>query len=587
MASRTRRSGRPATRPIQAGALAIPYERFSERRQGQGDSIRRQSEKAREFIERYKLKLYDVPYRDEGVSAFDRSNVTRGKLKAFLDAVEGGQIPAGSYLLVENLDRVSRANAMEAVALLDRIVKLGIRLVTLTDGAVFDEESITDPHRIILAVLAFVRANEESESKSERVWEANEKKRSERDPMAFSNAPGWLKKKADRTGWEVIEERAKSVVKVFELYAKGYGSVYIARLANKEGWPVPGKAEAWHKTLPQKLIYNRRVLGELSPAIVVDGQRVPTGEVWKDYYPRIVSDEMFYAAAAAAESRRNRPKRRDLDYHNVFQGLLHCGHCGGTFSRKRKHGGKKNSPGYAQYVCSNRDRGVTGCPNWNAKEMEEVLIPTAMTFVAKMVVAGSAQKKARNEFALAKAALSSAERRLKNSYGLIENWDGDRPWQEEMPHTATQIRALEAEVKTGKECVVPGDTQHQTSMGEFFGGVDPPLRWPLALLNVRIFDCRGVTDQDQVGSGEHSRFELSLYRNFGAQVGGLRSAPNHQGDSKVGEQQVVVPGLKEQVFKLSSTPNVPLADPLFPAPLRDLVSRRLRKIARGSEDQSI
>lgn len=243
---------------------AYSYSRLSTKRQEKGDGLRRQLERSRRYAAEHRLRLQEKSFEDLGVSAYDGSNASKGALGAFIRAVESGTIRRGSYLLVENLDRISRAELFEAIALLDKLVKLGIRVVTLIDGRVLDEETIKDQTTLFFAVMVFIRANEESATKSDRVKKAHQRKRDTKSSFAFGQGPGWLRPNASKTGWEVIPEKAQSVVKVFELVASGLGSTAIARIANREGWPVPGKAEDWHKTLPHKFVHNRRVLGDLS-----------------------------------------------------------------------------------------------------------------------------------------------------------------------------------------------------------------------------------------------------------------------------------------------------------------------------------
>ncbi|KGS55599.1 hypothetical protein X961_245 [Burkholderia pseudomallei MSHR5613] len=398
---------------------AYSYVRFSTKRQGKGDSLMRQLDKSREYASEYGLDLQEKSFEDLGVSAFDRSNVTKGALAAFIKAVEAGAIERGSFLLVENLDRLSRADVLDAMNLLSTLVKLGIRVVTLVDRRILDEESVREPMNLMYAVLIFVRANEESATKADRVKKAHKRKRDNRSTFAFGQGPGWLRPKSDRTGWEVIPERAESVRRVFEHTAKGYGATAIARIANAEGWPVPGAAPDWHKTLPNKLIHNRRVLGEFEPQVKEGKQRRPTGELWQTYYPAIISEELFNAANAACERRRLLPKRRDNGYHNVFQGMLRCGHCGATLSRKSKTG-PRNGVGYALYVCADRDRGLTKCPNWNARELEDALIPPLMEFVAADVLEGTVKQQARAALEIERTELGRERKALENLVGTIE-----------------------------------------------------------------------------------------------------------------------------------------------------------------------
>ncbi|KGS31085.1 recombinase family protein [Burkholderia pseudomallei] len=398
---------------------AYSYVRFSTKRQAKGDSLMRQLDKSREYAAEYGLDLQEKSFEDLGVSAFDRSNVTKGALAAFIRAVEAGAIERGSFLLVENLDRLSRADVLDAMNLLSTLVKLGVRVVTLVDRRILDEESVKEPMNLMYAVLVFVRANEESATKADRVKKAHKRKRDNCSTFAFGQGPGWLQPNADRTGWEVIPERAESVRRVFEYTAKGYGATAIAKIANEERWPVPGRAADWHKTLPNKLIHNRRVLGEFEPQIKEGKQRRPTGELWQTYYPAIVSEELFNAANAAVERRRLLPKRRDNGYHNVFQGMLRCGHCGATLARKSKSG-TRNSAGYGLYVCADRDRGLTNCPNWNARELEDALIPPLMTFVAADVLEGTVKQQARAALEIERTELAREGKAIKHLVGTIE-----------------------------------------------------------------------------------------------------------------------------------------------------------------------
>jgi DNA invertase Pin-like site-specific DNA recombinase len=103
---------------------AYSYVRFSTKRQGKGDSLQRQLDRSRQYAAEHDLELQEQSFEDLGVSAFDRSNVTKGALAAFIQAAESGVIERGSYLLVENLDRLSRADLVDGISLLDRLVKL-------------------------------------------------------------------------------------------------------------------------------------------------------------------------------------------------------------------------------------------------------------------------------------------------------------------------------------------------------------------------------------------------------------------------------------------------------------------------------
>ena len=114
---------------------AYSYLRFSTPEQATGDSSRRQIEAAERWAAKNGMTL-DTSLRmeDRGISAFRGKNARTGALGAFLAAVDDGVVPEGSYLLVENLDRVSRADPWDALPVFQQIINAGVIIVTLMDG---------------------------------------------------------------------------------------------------------------------------------------------------------------------------------------------------------------------------------------------------------------------------------------------------------------------------------------------------------------------------------------------------------------------------------------------------------------------
>lgn len=115
---------------------AYSYVRFSTAKQELGGSLRRQVEAAERYCAKHDLKLHPVSYRDLGVSAFKRKNLEKGALAAFIRAVKKGLVPEGSYLVIEQFDRLSRADVDVALRLLLDLVHSGIKVVTLVDEKV-------------------------------------------------------------------------------------------------------------------------------------------------------------------------------------------------------------------------------------------------------------------------------------------------------------------------------------------------------------------------------------------------------------------------------------------------------------------
>jgi DNA invertase Pin-like site-specific DNA recombinase len=109
--------------------------RFSDAKQAAGGSIDRQRQYAKKWADEHGLTLDDsLSMRDEGLSAYHQKHVKTGALGIFLETVNTGTIPAGSVLVVEGLDRLSRAEPILAQAQLTQIINAGLTVVTAADG---------------------------------------------------------------------------------------------------------------------------------------------------------------------------------------------------------------------------------------------------------------------------------------------------------------------------------------------------------------------------------------------------------------------------------------------------------------------
>lgn len=376
--------------------IAYSYVRFSTAKQELGDSLRRQVAMAREYADKHGLRLSERSFQDLGVSGFKGKNAEDGALGAFRSAVKSGIIASGSYLLIEQFDRLSRDQVTKALRLLlDLVEDLGITVVTMVDGKVWDAETVKDVTNVLTSVILMSRAHEESKAKSKRlseVWGEKKKKAVEGTAkrIVTSEGPRWLRAKEDKTGFEVIPELAESVRKVYAMRLAGHGVVSIVNRANAEGWPVPGKpplrkpdetpeeyeqrtkgAMTWHTSLVGRLLRSRAVLGEYQPHKNVGDNREAVGDPVPGYYPAIIDEDTFVRAQAVRDRRGAFPGRRDASYKNWLQGLLRCA-CGHSMVRKNKD--SKAQPGYARYYCSARNRGVSKCAGANAEQLENAVL---------------------------------------------------------------------------------------------------------------------------------------------------------------------------------------------------------------------
>jgi DNA invertase Pin-like site-specific DNA recombinase len=331
---------------------------------------------AQKYCEKHNLELDHSTYRDLGMSAFKRRNLEQGALARFIEAVASGKVAKGSYLVIEQFDRLSRAEIDVALRLLLHLVHSGIILVTLVDEKVWDREAVKELSNLILAIVFMSRANNESAMKAGRLREKwDQKKLHAGKPgtkIITSECPRWLRANTDKTGFDVLEDRVESIRKVFAARIGGFGVVSIVNRANKEKWPVPGSGDSWHTSLVGRVLHNRALLGEYQPYQLGDeGKRVKVGEMVPNYYPVVLDETTFLRAQAAGDRKGAFPGRRDIGMRNWLQGMLRC-NCGQSMVRKNKNSAKQ--PGYARYYCTARNRGLTACPGASATELESAVI---------------------------------------------------------------------------------------------------------------------------------------------------------------------------------------------------------------------
>lgn len=338
---------------------AYSYLRFSRPEQMKGDSKRRQTDKAQEYAAAHGLDLdTSLSFHDLGISAFRGSNIETGMLGKFLRAVEDGLVEQGSFLLVESLDRISRQTARKAMQTLESICEAGVTVVTLTDGKIYDKASLDDTMSLLMSLLIFVRANEESEMKAGRLKAAWSNKRANlaTKPLT-SKCPHWLTLNKDSNRYEIVPERAELVRRIFDMYMAGNGPSGIAKTLNQEGLKPWGRGSLWFESYVTKILQSHAVYGVFIPHKLDYStgkkERVPLDPV-ANYFPAVVHELVFQQAQNLRQSKGFAGKKLVTELVNLLSGLGKCPECGSSMINVNKSGG------FQYLVCSAAKNGA-GC----------------------------------------------------------------------------------------------------------------------------------------------------------------------------------------------------------------------------------
>ena len=398
------------------------YIRFSRPEQMRGDSLRRQTEAAEKWAADNGMVI-DESLTDLGVSAYRGLNRLKGALGKFLELVSKGQVPKGSYLIIESLDRFSREDALDVIGEFSKVLKSGITIVTLLDGQVYSRERIkAEPMALFGSLMVMMRAHEESKTKGKRVGEAWEKKRkSAPDTVLTSRVPGWLRvvEEGGKRRIEFKEHGRVIVRRIFDETIRGYGKHKVARRLGEAGFLPFEDGKAWHTSYVQKVLRNRATFGEMQPyKRDEEGRRVPAGPPVKGYYPAAISEADFIRASAALALRDKSGGRREATGQvNLLRDIARCT-CGGRMKRENK-GGRSS----AWLICAEASRGdCTNTRRWRLDLAEEkVLGCTTRIDVRKLLAAENEEVEAPPTVADHEAKVADVGKRLASIMAAVES----------------------------------------------------------------------------------------------------------------------------------------------------------------------
>jgi len=281
-------------------SVAYSYIRFSTPEQLEGDSLRRQTEAAREWSQRNGVSLdTKTTFRDLGRSAFTGAHLKNkelGGLATFLAMVEAGRIPSGSFLVCENADRLTRQGGWDAIGLFHKLVMADIRIVLLSPV-----EQIIDRHqdtmKMMWLLMELSRGHGESGRKQELIgknWERWRREAAQTKEHRPCKSPFWIDRQVN--GYTLNQNGAKVVRLAYKLAGDGWGFIRIARHLREKGI--------------RPISQGKRSDGFFSPAYLTQTLRNPA--VWgrceeldsDDYFPPVISRDEWYRVQGMITGRK-------------------------------------------------------------------------------------------------------------------------------------------------------------------------------------------------------------------------------------------------------------------------------------------
>jgi DNA invertase Pin-like site-specific DNA recombinase len=432
------------------------YIRFSDAKQATGASVDRQSAYAERWAAEHGLQLdTQLSMRDEGLSAFHERHVKQGALGVFLKAVEDGHVARDSVLIVEGLDRLSRAEPIQAQAQLASIVNAGISVVTASDSKVYSRERLkANPMDLVYSLLVMIRAHEESDTKSKRVrdairrqclgWQAG----TYRGPIRTGNTPGWLQHVDG--AWQLVPERAAAVRLVIDLAMQGVGLGRIARELHDKGLRTSDAAP--NSGALSRLLVQPALMG--TKLIELDGET----HTLQGYFPALLDQAAWDRLQEVLGHKARRQVKGDIPSILTGTGISACGYCGGALkaqtmaNKRRPDGSLADSHRRLQCVRVNSGQGCSVPGSCSAAPIERALIRFCSDLVnLQGLFRDDRSALPRAELAGARAELQRIEQQLARLTEALLASDAPpatftrRARELETEHQAAAVRVADAE----------------------------------------------------------------------------------------------------------------------------------------------
>lgn len=487
-------------------AKVYSYMRFSDIKQSSGASSERQRAYAAQWAEEHGLVLDEsLSMRDEGLSAFHQKHVTRGALGVFLKAVEDGFVPPDSFLIVEGLDRLSRAEPIQAQAQLTAIITAGIAVVTASDGKIYSRERLkANPMDLVYSLLVMIRAHEESDTKSKRVRDAIRRQcmgwvaGTYRGLIRYGKSPGWLQVVDGK--WVLIPERVEAIRAAVDMFRRGLGAGHIAHtlhaagLATSAGAPTSGHIV--------RLLVNPALVGDKHLALGAEEY------VLADYYPAAIDRDTFTDMQQLVALRSRKHVKGTVPPLLTGFGVTFCGYCGAPMKSQTMTGKRADDGTLAdafrrlQCVRVNTGGGCVVKGSCSVAPIERALIAYCSDLVnLQSLYQGDRSALPRSELASAAAKLADIEAKLER---LTDALLGDA---NAMPATfAKRARELEADHAVVKLQVQAAERAVSEAARADIQGADE--RWRALATGVESLDFEARMQARQLIADTFSRITV-------------------------------------------------------------------------------
>lgn len=329
------------------------YARVSTHDENQLDSLSAQRRYYETFINDKNEWIYAGVYYDEGITG--TSCTHREAFQKMISDCEQGKI---DMIITKSISRFAR-NTVDTIKTIRRLKSINV-------GVFFEKENIwtlDSKGEFVLTLMAGF-AQEEARSLSENTaWGIRRRMESGKYWVAYSRFIGY------GPGFEIEDDGADVVRRIFKYTIQGYSSTRIASLLEESGILTPANGTHWHGSTVMSILKNEKYKGDalsqkyfiedfLTKKKIKNCGELPQYYVTGGHEP-IIPPELFdYTQEVLDLSNRLNIRKCGS---TLMSNKLICGKCGASYGPHYIHSNDKYA--YVFWQCRNRFKKSIYCKN--------------------------------------------------------------------------------------------------------------------------------------------------------------------------------------------------------------------------------
>ena len=304
-------------------------------------------------------------FADKGITGTNTKN--RESFNRMIDLALSGGI---DLILTKSISRFAR-NTVDTLQTVRELKAVGVEVR-------FEKENLhtLDPKCEVMLTIMSSLAQEESRSISENIrWAQQKNMREGKVHVAYSHFLGYCKGADGRL--EIVEEEAKIVRSIYDMFLAGKTIRHIAEYLTDAGIPTPSGKNKWSVSTVKSILSNEKYKGDalLQKTYTVDyltkEVRKNDGEL-RQYLVQNSHDPIIEPAVFDRVQellRKHNAYRVKIRDNSPFSTKLICGDCGGFYGHKVWHN-HNNTERYDVWYCNQKYSHAEKCQSPVIREVQ-------------------------------------------------------------------------------------------------------------------------------------------------------------------------------------------------------------------------